>query len=435
MTSAQLKELVNTRREKLDRCKKIIDPAYDAKRELTESEFHEYRALLSEIEGMNVQLRDGEDKLLDDADYREMTERAGALLKPLAAGGHWVSGGAAIASGPFLTRSQHVAEAPAFQDVHGGNLDPGRAIRGAITGNWEGADAERRAMAEGVGSTGGFLLSPSMSGILVDLARNQSVCIQAGALTALMDTGEMVIGRQVTDPTAAWIPEGGTITPSDITFDKVTLRATVLAAMCKVSIQLATDARNIDSLIRNALSGAIGAELDRAALMGTGVEQPRGVFYTPDVQTYSLGTNGASIANFDAFSYASQYVQDANGIPNGVVMSPRTAGAIDRLKEAQTNAPLQAPASYTALTKYVTKQVPDTLTQGTSKVASAAIVGDYSQIVMGLAPSEGGLRGIRIDVSRDIAFNTMELMIRAYIRADVAVLRPRWFTVIKGILA
>jgi HK97 family phage major capsid protein len=204
--------------------------------------------------------------------------------------------------------------------------------------------------------------------------------------------------------------------------------------MCRLSIQLATDAVGIDAQIKNALSGAIGAELDRAALMGTGVNEPRGVLYTPSVGVYSMGVNGAAVTNFDPWSYAVQYVQDANGQPNAAVMSPRTAGALDRLKEGTTNAPLTPPASYAGLTKHVTKQIPDTLTQGTSHVASASVCGDFTQIVMGLAPSEGGQRGIRIDVSRDTGFATLELYIRAYLRCDVAILRPTWFTVIKGIL-
>jgi HK97 family phage major capsid protein len=428
---------MNTRREKLDRCKKIIDPAYDAKRELTGSEFQEYRSLMSDVEGMNEQLRANEDKQLDDADYREVSERAGKLLNPLQTAGngaHWVlSGGSVPAAGPFLTRDQKVSDTVAFKG-NGEILDPGKCIRGMIANDWTGAEAERRAMSEGVGASGGFLLPGAAVGMLIDLARNKSICVAAGAQTLLMDNAEATIARQITDPTAVWVAEGGAITPTDMSFDKVALHATALAVMCRLSIQLATDAVGIDTQIKNALSGAIGAELDRAALMGTGVGEPRGLFYTPSVGVYSMGVNGAAVTNFDPWSYAVQYVQDANGQPNAAAMSPRTAGALDRLKEGTTNAPLPPPASYAGLSKHVTKQIPDTLTQGSSSVASASIVGDYSQIVMGLAPSEGGQRGIRIDVSRDIGFSTMELYIRAYLRCDVAILRPTWFTVIKGIL-
>jgi HK97 family phage major capsid protein len=401
----------------------------DGKRPLNSQEASEFEGRMIEVKNINKQLEDRED-CRDLADLEaDLVQRANRPMPTLAAGRGLVTG-ADSPTGRFLSRSQKVSDHAAYQG-NDDSLDPGRAIRGMVTGNWQGAEGEQRAMSASVGSTGGFLLTPSMSGILVDLARNQSVCVQA---TALMDTSEMVIGRQLTDPTAAWVPEGGTITPTDITFDKVTLRATALAAMCRVSIQLATDAANMDALIRNALSGAIATELDRAALVGTGVNAPLGVTATPDVGSYSMGVNGAAVTNFDPWSHAVQSVRNANGIPNAAVMSPRTAGALDRLKEGTTNAPLTPPASYAGLQKFVSKQISDAMTQGSSSVASASIVGDFTQICLGLAPSEGGQRGIRIDVSRDVAFTTMELYIRAYLRCDVVILRPAWFTVIKGIL-
>jgi HK97 family phage major capsid protein len=424
LTQDEIRELTHRKDILVMLCRQSNDKAIAEHRNMTKEEQTFFDEAMKNIKTIRTDLG-----ITDESDEK----RTDAFLSPLVAARGQVGDGREVAdaNSKLLTRSQRVADTVAYR---GEQLDPGRAIRGMVTGNWTGADAERRAMSEGVGSAGGFLLTPQMSGLLIDLARNQSVCVQAGAQTALMDTAEMIIGKVATDPTAAWIPEGGTITPTDMTFDKITLRAVPLVAMCRLSIALATDASNIDGLIRTALSAAIGTELDRSALMGTGVGEPRGVANTPDINVYSMGANGLAVANFDPWSYAVQYVQDHNGIPNAAAHSPRTAGALDRLKEGTTNAPLTPPASYAGLAKFVSKQIPDDLTQGTSHVASDSIVGDYSQICLGLAPSEGGLRGIRIDVSRDVAFTTMELYIRAYLRCDVAVLRPTWFTVIKGIL-
>jgi HK97 family phage major capsid protein len=417
-----VREILEKRADLFDQARKMLDLVDAEHREMSGVERNKYDALMADAS-----------RLKAEAEAEVAFDDRGAP-KSLTAQAHWISGGPAVAPGPFLTRSQKVADTDAYKG-NGEQLDPGRVIRGMVTGNWTGADNERRAMSEGVGSAGGFLLPGPAVGMLIDLARNQSVCVAAGAQTALMDNAEMVIAKVATDPTAAWVAEGSTISPTDMSFDKITLKAVPLVAMCRLSIQLATDAANIDSVIRTALSGAIGTELDRAALVGTGVNEPRGVTATPDVGSYSMGVNGAAVTNFDPWSYAVQYVQNANGQPNAAVMSPRTAGALDRLKEGTTNAPLTPPASYAGLQKFVSKQISDAMTQGSSSVASASIVGDFTQIVMGLAPSEGGQRGIRIDVSRDIGFATMELYIRAYLRCDVAVLRPAWFTKILGILA
>ena len=170
---------------------------------------------------------------------------------------------------------------------------------------------------------------------------------------------------------------------------------------------------------------------------GDGVTEPRGVLATPDVQEYEMAENGAVIDSYAPFSYAVQQVQQYNGVPNAVVYSPRTAGAIDRLCEAVNLQPLRPPASFDGLSKFVTRQVPDDMDQGTSTgVASCAVVGDYSQILMALAPSENGTPGgIRVDVSRDLGFQSLSLMVRVWARFDCAILRPRFFSVVKGILA
>src|SRR3954468_10363228 len=54
-------------------------------------------------------------------------------------------------------------------------------LRGMVTGEWDGADAERRAMAEGVLGTGGYMLPAPLSAQIIDLARNQTRVLQAGA--------------------------------------------------------------------------------------------------------------------------------------------------------------------------------------------------------------------------------------------------------------
>lgn len=415
MTKQEIEEVSEERRVLLTRCKAIVAGADVASREMTTKEREEYDVAMLRI--------------------RQIDSQMTALQPLLTAGrGCMITGGGSIESSNarFLTKEQRVADAPAFA---GEAIDPFKQIRGFVTGNWEDADNEKRAMGENIGASGGFLLTPQSSGFVLDLARNATCVIQAGAQTVLMDSSEMVLATSENDPTAVWLAEGGTLSPTDIAFGKENLKAKVLAAMCRCSIQLATDAPNIDAVITNALTQSIALEFDRAALLGTGAAQPLGVYSTPLVNQYSLAVNGAVPANYDSFLYAAEYIRNANGNPKGVIMSPRTAGTLSRLKEGTTLAPLKPPDGYTALAQFVTNQIGNAMTWGSSSVASTAIVGDFSALAIGLAPTEGGNRSIRIDISRESEFPTLEILIRAYIRADIAVLRPTFFTRICGILA
>ena len=85
-------------------------------------------------------------------------------------------------------------------------------------------------------------------------------------------------------------------------------------------------------------------------------EEPRGVYHTPGIQKIDMGENGGAIQNYTKLSEAVEMVQNLNGEANGVIWSPRTAGAIDRLADT-TGQPLRAPASYENLSKFATNQV------------------------------------------------------------------------------
>ena len=86
------------------------------------------------------------------------------------------------------------------------------------------------------------------------------------------------------------------------------------------------------------------------------------------------------------------------------------------------------------LLKLPTAQVPDNLTQGSSSLASDAYVGQWNQLLIGMR------QRLVIEASReasdatDSAFRQLQVHIRAYLRADVAVAQPSAFVVITGIL-
>ncbi|OAB27856.1 phage major capsid protein [Paenibacillus macquariensis] len=310
-------------------------------------------------------------------------------------------------------------------------LSIGKYVRGIVTGNWKDAESEKRAMSEGVLSSGGYMVPDLLSSQVIDLARNQARVIQAGAVTVPMESNKLTLAKVLNGPKVGWKAENATIVESnDTTLGAINLEAKTLVGMMRFSIELLEDAANIDSIISNELSASLSLELDRAALFGSGADdEPLGLYNTPGVQKIDMGANGAAIEGYNKFSEAVEYVRNVNGEATGIILSPRTAGAIDRLADS-TGQPLKAPASYETLAKYSTNQVPLNQVKGTAKNASVSLVGDWSQLLIGARTN------LMLEASREAAgaFEKMQVVVRAYLRADIAVAKADHFVAIDGII-
>jgi HK97 family phage major capsid protein len=310
--------------------------------------------------------------------------------------------------------------------------DLGDAIQGILRGD---------ALQASVGSTdsaGGYILNPEFSTRFIDLARSASVTSQAGAITVPMQTSEMVIAGLASDPTSHWRGETVPVTSTDVTFNRIVLRAKTLAAIVPVSIEMLEDASNAGQIIEAALRASMGLKLDQAALIGSGAEQnPKGIRNHDGVN--AINTVGTP-ANYSKFSLAIGDIMAAN-YPGTVeqlawINHPRTDDTLDGLADT-TGQPLQPTPRVQKLRRYSTTSLP--INEGGGTDESVSVVGDFSQLVVGMRT-----RGITIrvldagtvtdSVGDSINANTQLMRhIVAYVRADVAVLRPSWFTVMDGI--
>jgi len=330
---------------------------------------------------------------------------------------------------PILTKGMRLSDLPQFKQEGDEPLSLTKTVKGLVTGSWKGAERERKAMSEGTGSLGGFFVSEQISAQVLDLARAASVCFKAGALTVPMESAELTVVKISADPTAFWRGENQEITESDATFEPIHLKALALGCLVRVSVELLEDAQTFSNTLESAMGKALALELDRAGLLGTGSGEPRGIYSHPDINSRSLGTNGG-VLRYSDFSYAVQDILTANGTPNAVIYSPRTWAQIDRWIDGMGN-PLQQPESYRALEKFTTTKISDAMEQGSSEEASMAIIGDFRQLMFGTRTQ------LILEASRtggDSTFAKMQALIRGYLRADVAVLRPNHFSRIVGII-
>lgn len=397
----------------------IYDEAEAAGEDLAGDKLAKWEGLKGELDalkGKETRAR-ARDELDREADGRRVEQRGDAE-------GETVFG---------LKREQRMADyLKATTGADPGGLSIGRAVRGMITGNWEGAEAERRVMGTSPGASGGFLMPEPISANVIDLARNATVLIQAGALTIPMASKNLRLVRVVSDPSANWRGEGQEIDESDGTFDAIELTAHSLAALVRINNELLDDVPTFAAQLDGQLAAALGLELDRVGLYGTGVGEPLGIRNTDGVNEVSMGNNGLAQPDYDKILDLLQAVEEDNGAPDTLIHSPRTKTKLAKLKTGISSdlTKLAPPADYVALKKLTSNQVSITETQGSSNAASTTFVGGFSNMAFAIR------QNITIEASRvsDDVFAKNQTLVRAIMRADVAIYRPNHLGRLIGIL-
>jgi HK97 family phage major capsid protein len=295
-------------------------------------------------------------------------------------------------------------------------------------------DIEKAAMSEGVNSAGGYVVPDILAGEVIDQARARARVVEAGARVLPMDSDVVFIPKLASDPVAQWKAENAAVADSPPTFERVTLQSKTAAVLCTMSRELFEDATPVGfAAIENALTTSVAQAVDYAALRGTGTgSEPRGILHTAGINTLAFGgANGATPTDYDFLLDAIGNVWDANGEPTAAIYSSRTATTLAKLKTglAGDKTQLTPPHEVQAISRLVSNQVPNTLTVGTSSNCSEAYVGDFRQLVIGVRPT---LR-VRFETSTDLGLGSLQVVMVAWIRADVALMQPSHFTVVSGI--
>lgn len=312
-------------------------------------------------------------------------------------------------------------------------LSVGRAVVGMVTGRWQDAEAERRTMGTSPGSAGGFMMPAPIAANLIDLARNATVLIQAGALTIPMVSKDLRAVRVLADPDAEWRAEGAAIDESDAAFAALNYTAHSLAALVRVNAELLDDVPSFAATLDGMLASALALKLDAAGLYGTGVAQPLGLRNTSGIQEESMGTDGAVPADYDDLLDLITKVETANGNVATLIWAPRTKGTMAKLVTGISGdkTKLTAPPDVAALRKLTSNQVSTAETQGATNAASTVFAGGFASCSFAIR------QDITIEASRVAgdAFAKNQVLVRAILRADFAATRPALLGRLIGIKA
>lgn len=303
----------------------------------------------------------------------------------------------------------------------------GAILRAMVTGPRD--DAERRALAEGTDSAGGYTVPDPLAAQFIDKLRAASVCMAAGAKTVPMTSDTLAIARLETDPTMAWRAENAAVGESDPTFGRVSFQARSLAGLVRASRELLEDSVNVAPMLENAFIQSTALAFDLGCLYGTGADdQPEGLGVTAGINSVSMGTNGAALTDYDEIIDMIYEMQvDNAGDPSAMIYHPRTGAALAKLKDTQNN-PLTVPEMVAKVPKLTTTSVPIDQTQGTAVNASSILSGDFSRMLIGLRNS------LRIELLKERYADQLQYGFVAFMRGDVQFEHKASFTKLIGII-
>jgi HK97 family phage major capsid protein len=336
-----------------------------------------------------------------------------------------------------LRRGESIASHPAYErasSVNNGDI---------ALANYGTLGALIRSLA--TGGTGSALVPTLWAGELIDLAREASSIGRAGATIVPMDAGTIQIGRKTGNPTAAFRAENTGPTPSDPTFDSVTLTARTMEAIVVGSIEFFQDAPNADQLVMQALAEAMADKLDLVALYGgittgsgsinlpTG-PNPRGVLAALTA-TRPANVLGASATNGTSPTVAAGYwnevldavftVVDGNETPNALLRSGKLARQYAKAVDT-TGQPLRTPDALASIQQLTVNSIPN-YTKGSLTTATDLFVGDWSQLLVGQR------LGVELKPLPELYRGTGQVGVLATWRGDIQLARSSAFSVYRSL--
>lgn len=339
-----------------------------------------------------------------------------------------------------------------------------RAILAQATGDWRGAGLERevsRTLARAAGADEGRLFVPfntraavtgqtagtsSLGGAavateireLIDLLRNRTVVMQAGATQLFGLSSNVSFPRQITANTFNWVGENPSSanTLGNMTFDNVTLSPKTGMASTAYSRQLLLQSSfDASSVVAADLAKVNAIALDYAAINGVGSSnQPTGIRVQSGITNKTLGSNGANLAWADVVSVETS-IATANADIGSIswLMTPGTRGKLKTTLQNTTSGAAYifgADDRVNGYPAYVTNQLPTNLTKGTSTtICHSAVFGVMSEL---LVATFGGGMELIIDPYTYVNQNMIQVV--SVLMADIAVKHPAAFAKIDDIL-
>ena len=343
-----------------------------------------------------------------------------------------------------------------------------RALNAASRGDWSGAGFEaemsqevskragkqpqgfyvpsfawgKRELTVGTNASGGFFApSQQLANEWVEALRARMVLPGLG-MRIMSGLGTKIqIPKLSAGAAAAFVAESGSVADQTQTTAQITMQARTLGARTDVSrVLLLESDPSIEGIVRDDLVAAVANEIEDVAIEGGGSNEPQGIIGTTDVGAVTLGssTNGAA----PTWAMITNLVKEVEA--DNASINAGTLGFLTnpKAKSKMANTPKQASGvegnfilndPWTNLYGYplaITTNCPSDLTKGSaSGVLSAVIMGDFSQLLLGMW---GAGPDIIVDPYTNSASGTVRIVVLNEV--DVAVRHGESFAVCNHVI-
>jgi HK97 family phage major capsid protein/HK97 family phage prohead protease len=304
--------------------------------------------------------------------------------------------------------------------------------------------AQRASYAAGATSTGGAIVATNlMAGSFIEILRNKARVLQLGATVLSGLVGNVDIPRQIGASSTFWVAEGGNLTESEATFDKVSLALKSIGTFSAITRNMLLQSTpDIEMLARADLIAQIALGVDLAALSGSGSGgQPLGIANVSGIGSVIGGTNGAQLT-IDNMIDLETAVANANADVDAMAYLTN-AKAIGWLKKQKsttgqylwTNTPggqrSGTPGEINGYAVARSNQARSTLTKGTAAgICSEVFFGNWAELLIG----EWGVLEIMPNPYDSTLFKQGGVLLRAMQSVDVAVRHAASFSTMSDAL-
>lgn len=218
-------------------------------------------------------------------------------------------------------------------------------------------------------------------------------------------------------------------------FRQITMSPKTLVQYVDISRKLMMQSDpSVEQVIRDDMTRQFASKIDEVAIEGGGSNEPTGILGTNGIGSVGLGTNGGAVT-YASFVDLEKEVAVDNALAGNLAFltNPKVVGAM-RQTSRQTsgvegNFILNDTNTLLGYNVASTTLVPSDLTKGTGSNLSAAIFGNFSDLMIGM------FGGLDVLVDPYTGSSTGATRIALYQDIDVAVRHAESFAAIKDIIA